>query len=518
MDNMRDVHAHNVGKIAAESRNAKAYKANLRSDFLEEDNYVITQVLKRDMMKHMANEDVEACIPVTYDSFVNKFLEKICNVYDTAPVFKFSKKVNDAQKERFSALMQEVRINQIMQGNNLKMRLHNCILNFVRYNADLNRVYIENDYTIGTSKVFTFPTYQYEARVITYETYTARNDKIWVVWDRIRKEHYYCTSEPEENPDTGEITAEDKKPIIGNKDMISPNYWPWVIYRYREHNGDFWGNGMDWLINLCRVINLMLTITNDDAFQQNLRILIMNFEPIGTMTEDEYPENTASKNKRLKVGMKYPVFPKESKTYGAKDGEKADAKIVQAELFLDSIVDFVQNLTEMAGAMHGVDSAIKRDIESSLSGIALAIRNQPLLSQWSKDIEIMRPFDRQLIKTIIEVNNYHRAIQNKDGIAQKTNMEIDPAILDEMTIEYQRPHVITDEKAEYELERMKWEDGTSSPVHYVMKRYPDMDEDAAQEFIQKNLKDIGDLGGISVKLIPANDKPDGEVEENDEDQ
>ncbi len=517
MDNLNDVHAANVGKITAESRSARADKANLRSDFLEEDNHAITQILRRDMLKHMASEDVTACIPVTYDSFVNKFLEKICNVYDTAPVFKFSKKVNDQQKERFNALMQEVRINQIFQGNNLKMRLHNCILDFVRYNADLNRVYVENDYTIGTAKVFTFPTFQYEARVIAYETYTARNDKIWIIWDRTRKEHYYCSEEPEEDPDTGEILAKDKRPIIGNRDTISPDYWPWVIFRYREHNGDFWGNGMDWLINLCRVINLMLTITNDDAFQQNLRILIMNFEPTGTSTEDEYPADTASKNKRLKVGMKHPIFPKQSKTYGTGDGEKADAKIVQAELFLDSIVGFVQHLSEMAGAMHGVDSAIKHDIESSLSGIALAIRNQPLLSQWSKDIEIMRPFDRQLIRTIIEVNNYHRGVQNKDGIAQKTGMDIDPAIIEEMTIEYQRPHVITDEKAEYELERMKWNDGTSSPIHYVMKRYPDMDEDAAREFVKKNLKDMGELGGVSIKLIQASDTPEGEIEDSDED-
>ncbi|MDZ7821553.1 MAG: hypothetical protein U5N26_06930 [Candidatus Marinimicrobia bacterium] len=303
-----DEHAKNVGKVIYETMEQRAGKANLRSDFLEEDNAVITAVLKRDLQKHMATEDVDNCLPVTYDSFVNAFLEKICNVYDTAPVFKFSKEVKDEQKERFTRLMEEIKINQILQGNNLKVRLHNCILNFVRYNRDLDRIFIENDYTIGTSKVFPFPTYRYEARAVAYETYTAKNDKLWVIWDRITKEHYYSKEEPEIDPDTGKLIA-DRLPVDKNKDTTSPDYWPWVVYRYREHNGDFWGNGMDWLINLCRVINVMLTITNDDAFQQNIRLLIMNFTPEGTETEDEYPDDTANKNKRFKVGMKHPIFP-----------------------------------------------------------------------------------------------------------------------------------------------------------------------------------------------------------------
>ncbi|MDZ7821554.1 MAG: hypothetical protein U5N26_06935 [Candidatus Marinimicrobia bacterium] len=163
----------------------------------------------------------------------------------------------------------------------------------------------------------------------------------------------------------------------------------------------------------------------------------------------------------------------------------------------------------MAGSLHGVDSALKHEIESSLSGIALAIRNQPILNQWSKDIDIFRPYDRQLIKTVIEVNNYHKGVQNKGEMAQRTDMEIDLAILDELTIEYQRPHVITDEKAEYELEKMKWEDGVSSPIQYVMKRNPDMTEDDAKKFVEKNIDDWNALSGRSVGVI----KPDKEDEE-----
>lgn len=506
MTNLNDEHAKNAGKVIFESMEARAAKANLRSDFLEEDNAVIITVLKSDLKKHMDDEDVSNCIPVTFDSFVNSFLEKICNVYDTPPVFKFSKNVPDEQKDRFTRLMKEVKINQIFQGNNLKMRLHNCIMNFVRYNEDLKRVFIENDYTIGTCKAFPYPSYRYEPRAVAYETYTAKDERIWVVWDRLTKEHYYCKEEPKIDPDTNKMIA-DRIPIGNNKNTKAPDYWPWVVYRYREHNGDFWGNGMDWLINLCRVVNVMLTITNDDAFQQNIRLLIMNFTPEGTETADEHPDEK-NKNRRFKVGMRHPLFPKEGSVVGSKEGEHANANVVQADLYLDNIVTFVQKLADMAGSLHGVDSALKHEIESSLSGIALAIRNQPILNQWSKDIEILRPFDRELIRTIIDVNNYHKGIRNEGNIAQKTGLEIDPKILDEMSIEYQRPRVITDEKADYELEKMKWEDGVSSPIQYVMKRNPDMTEEDARKFVEKNLDDWNNLNGRGITVPEPDNEQD----------
>lgn len=503
--NFNDVHAQNIGIISRETISKMANKANLRSNFLEEDNAAIISQLKLDLARHLSNEDVEACIPITLDNMIGAFLEKICNVYDTSPVFKFEDGTNKEQQKRFNKLMEEVKINQVLQGNNIKMRLHNCILNYVRYNDNLGRVFIENDYTVGTCKVFPFPSYRYEPRAVAYETYTALNDKIWIVWDRQEKAHYLSKEEPEIDPDTGKMIA-DRTVIAGNEDVKAPSYWPWVVYRYREHNGEFWGNGMDWLVNLCRIINVLLTLTTDDSIQQNIRLLIMNFTPDGTETADEHPEEK-SKNKRFKVGMKYPIFPKEGETMG-KGLEKADAKVIQADLFLDNIVTFVQKLSDMAGSLQGVDSVLKREIENSLSGIALAIRNQPILNQWSKDIQILRPYDRQLIRTIVEVHNFHKSIKNKDGIAQKTGEEIDVKLLDKLVIEYQRPRVITDEKAEYELEQLKWPDGISSPVIWVMRHNPHMTDKDAKKFVQDNITLWNELSGMGV-TIP---EPDNEEE------
>jgi hypothetical protein len=504
--NINDQHALNIGIVGGETATVQRAKANLRSNFLEEDNNIIVKQLALDLRRHLSEEDIKACIPITLDNFVSAFMEKICNVYDTPPVFKFSKEVSDEQKDRFTRLMTEVKINQVLQGNNIKMRLHNCILDYVRYNEDLDRVFIENDYTVGTCRVFPYPSFRYETRAVAYETYTAKDEKMWVIWDRIKKEHYLSKEEPKIDPDTGQLQA-DRIKIGDNTDVKSPGYWPWVIYRYREHNGEFWGNGMDWIVSLCRILNLLLTITTDDAIQQNIRLLIMNFTPEGTQTEDEHPDATGSKNRRFKVGIKYPIFPKESETMG-KGIDKADAKIVQADLYLDNIVTFIQKLSDMAGSMQGVDSVLKREIESSLSGIALAIKNQPILNQWSKDIQILRTYDRELIKTIIEVNNFHKGVQNKGDIAQKTDKEIDINILKELTIEYQRPRVITDEKAEYELEKLKWEDGVSSPILYVMQRNPEMTKEEAQKFVEENLDDWNKINGRGV-TVP---EPDNEQE------
>jgi hypothetical protein len=138
----------------------------------------------------------------------------------------------------------------------------------------------------------------------------------------------------------------------------------------------------------------------------------------------------------------------------------------------------------------------------------MAIRNQPILNQWSKDIQILRAYDRELIRTIIEVNNFHKGVQNKNGMAQKTGFEIDPKIMEELTIEYQRPRVITDEKAEYELEKLKWEDGVSSPILYVMQKHPELTKEKAKEFVEENIDDWNKLTGRGV-TVP---EPDNEQE------
>lgn len=488
-----NVHAANARKVFLESVAKRKAKAILRSDFLEQDNAVIVKILQDDLSRHLDKTDRNKVIPITLDDYVASFLEKICNVYDTPPVFKFNDKVKNDQKARFNDLMGEVRINQIFQQNNIKMRLHNTLLNYVRYNADLDRIFIENDYTIGTCKVFPYAGFQYEPRAVAYETYNESDVRYWVVWDRLNdhEEHYFTKEEPKIETDTGKMIA-TREPIPGNDDTKAPDYWPWVVYRYREHNSEFWGNGMDWLINLCRTLNILLTITADDSIQQNIRLLIMNFTPEGTETADEHSDKTASQNKRLKVGMKHPIFPKKGSIAGD-DQSSADAKVVEADLFLDKIVAFVKDLSDMTGSLQGVDSLLKREIQSNLSGIALAIQNQPKLTQWAKDIQILRPYDRQLIKTLIDVNNAHRAKND-------TTKRIDPKIMEHLSIDYQRPKVITDEKAEYELERMKWENGTSSPILWVKSRYPEMDDAKAEKFIKENLEKWNALNGMGITV------------------
>ena len=490
----------NARQVSRENIKMQAGKAILRSEFLEKDNAVIYSVLRGDLKKHMEDNDINNVIPTTLDEFVPSFLDQICNVYDTPPVFKFDDKLKGKDRDimNFTKLMEEVKIHQVLQQNNKKMRLHNCILDYVKYNPELDIIFIENDYTIGTCKVFTYPSYRYEPKAVAFETYNEKDEKIWIVWDRKDKntiEHYITDEEPSFDADTGLVTV-DRRPVGKNKDFTGPAYWPWTVYRYEEHNSEFWGNGMDWLINLSRVINLMLTVTGDDAIQQNLRLLILNFTPIGTETEDEYPEKNQSSNKRIKSGMRHPIFAKENNNPGAsKNSTTPHGEVVSGDLNLDAMVQFVRDLSDMAASLHGVDSTLKKEIESSLSGIAMAIKNQPKMIQWSKDIQTLRPFDRKLIKSIIEVNNYYRTTED-------TTKKIDLAILDYLTIDYQRPRVVTDEKAEYELEKMKWGDGVSSPILWVKRHHPEMDDKQAEEYVRNNLSKWNELQGIDT--IPIN--------------
>ena len=61
--------------------------------------------------------------------------------------------------------------------------------------------------------------------------------------------------------------------------------------------------------------------------------------------------------------------------------------------------------------------------------------------------------------------------------------------------------MVTDVKEEYELERLKWDDGTSSPLLYVMRKNPEFTEEEARDYLKKNLSDFGELNVISTEFI-----------------
>jgi len=476
-------HQLNLALMKRADLNKQMQMANSRDWFWEQDNHVIRSFLENDLKLYYVDQaDITHMKLITLDFFISAFLKKLCNVYDTPPVFKFEEKVKEESETRFNKLMNEVDIKQKMAENFEKMRLHNTIMVYVQYAGSIDLMHIQNGFNVGNTYIIEHPEYTLEWDALAYVYISESSQDVQrIVWDRGTNEHYILLSDkalPKFHKDkkTRRFDGKDYIAIDDNKTLDAPKYdeegtMPWITYRFQDHNRAFWGNGFDSLVELVRVINVLLTVAEDDTIQETIRILMLDFDPIGTLGEGG----------TTKVGLRHPVFPRG----GTVGGEgKPSGQILSADLYNDDIYKLVDKLAGITSNMHSVDSPLKERLTQDLSGIALRLRAEPLMRSWALDINKLRKSDMDLIKTIVLVNNYHR-----------DDNQIDVKMLESLNIDYQQPHVVSDENSDYELERMKWEDGMSSPVQFIMKLDPEIkSEDDAKETIKKNLEDSKEVG------------------------
>jgi hypothetical protein len=473
------IHRLNYERIFQGENQIRIENAQNRDYFYDQDNDAIGQILRADLSPFMDTADISRLNPITLDQFVYSFLEKVCNVYDRPPVFQFPEGVKPASKEAFMHLMDEVQIHQVMQENFLRTRLHNSILVTVKWSKQLDRLFIENGYNEGNTFVVPHDEYLYEPRIVAYETVGWDNKLLWIVWDREANEHYATKELPKYDPASRQVLSE-KIPIPPAKSIAAPPIWPWTAYHYRRQN-DFWGNGLDGLIQLARSINVLLTVLNDDSIRETIRLLILNFNPAGSKGEKG----------QLKTGLTHPIYP-ESRVG---DGSGPTADVVSADLYTEEIIGLIDKLTEIVSSTHNIPNPLKSQMTEALAGVTLRMKNEPLLQQWEKDQGILRPYDRDLLGRIVEANNFFRP-----------GARVDPGILAELSVKYSDPSIVTDEAADLATEELKWRAGVSSPVAYVQSKHPEMTEKEAEEFIRKNLAQWNDLMGLKVQVNTPGDK------------
>ena len=461
----------------------KGQRAITRDLFYTQDNKGVQGLLTDDLKKYVDTADISRMKLITLDFFIPAFLEKLCSVYDVAPVFKYEEGVGDKDIELFTALIEETRIHSIFQESFLRCRLHNTIIANVKYASNLDRVFVDNSYHAGNTEVLTYSDVHTEPKIIYWEEVKGANS-IWIVWDREKGFHYWTPKKPEYDAKINDIVGA-KHPIGDNPDLLGPDYWPFVVYRYRDHSNKFWGYGMDAIVELIRSINVLLTVCNDDTIQETIRLLILNFNPTGTEGE----------RGQLKTGLRHPLFME-----SAIGDSKPEGEILSANLYNKDVVELIEKLTDFVSKLHNVDNILRAELQQNLSGIALRLKNEPQLRQWAKDINILRPMDRDLLQTLVDVNNYHR----------EPGRQISDGFLERVSVDYQEPRIVTDEKEDYELERAKWEDGTSSPIRYILKKNPEFNEEEAGEYIRLNLAVFNGIMGIGVG-IPVDEEQEGDI-------
>ena len=463
--------SYNIRQITNEDREKLA---NLREVYFTRDILNASGILKNDLQQYVDNADIRRMKLIVLDELIPSFLRKICNVYDTPPLYKFPK---DADTTRFDMMLDEVQLNRWLPETLERSRFHNTIIAFVRYNKELDKLYIENSWHAGNCEIETYDSYDKDMRKFSY--LTGSGDATYrIFWELLSKDdsgkaktlHYKMKIGKAGKP------IDEKLPVGENTDLFGPDYWPFVTYRYSERGEGFWGNAMDSLVELVRAINILLTVIQDDTIQETIRILLLNFDAIGTEGDKG----------QLKTGLRHPIMPENQL-----GRDNMDAKIIEAKLYNDEAMKLIEGLWSVVANTHNVGNVLKPDFKQAISSLALRVQNEPLLRDWAHDINVVTPTDMELVKALATVNNYHRP---KDLV--------DMGLLNELVIEYQEPNMITDEADEYRLEQDMWKDGTSSPLLYVMRRNPEMDEDQAREYIKTNLAITQELTGLTFDNTP----------------
>lgn len=471
-------------EVTSLSHDDRAKLANLREVFFTRDVISTLNILKSDIQLYVDKGDISRMKLVVLDELIPYFIKSICNVYDTAPLFKFAKDDKEGI-DGFNELSKEVQLNRFLSETFERCRFHNTIIVYIRYNKELDKVFLENSWHAGNCEITTYEGYSLEMKKFGYLMDTEPNmPKYRIFWELLgynadgtaKTEHYKVKLN--KNGTTPKRPV--KEPIGENNDITGPTYWPFVTYRYSERGRGYWGNAMDSVVELIRMINILLTITSDDTIQETIRILLLNFDPTGTTGEKG----------QLKTGMRHPISPPDQIGRDTMDG-----KILNADLYTDDVLKLVEGLWSIVSNTHNVGNVLKPDFRQAVSSLALRVQNEPVIRDWAHDINVVAPLDPQLVRKIVEVNNYHR-----DGKLGSKDKRIDLKLLDDLLIEYQEPHVVTDEKEEYAIEKQKWPDGTSSPLLYVMRKNPEMSEDEAKQYIKDNLKVTGELTGFDIEV------------------
>jgi len=482
----------NFKKNMTGNRAQQAQAAIARDYFYNQDHFAIRNYLALDLQNTYALEDIPELKYITIDFMVAAFLQKLVNVHNESIVFKFDESVPKTESDKFAELMNEIEYQSFFPDMAYKTRLHNTALAYVRYNQDLDKVFVGNDYNVGNCEVVTWNGYNYEAEIIAYE-FPLGDELVWVVWDKLRKQHYFIKGDFKYDYKKRGVIG-DKIPIPGNSGIDAPEYWPWQIYRYKKQNEEFWGNGLDAIVELNRVINVLFTVCGDDIVNETLAVWLYNFNPSLA--------GNKRKDGRIKVGFRNPLW-QESKL-----GQGVDPKIevARADLFVDDIVKFVETISSMIANMHGIENVLRTELQQNLAGISIRLKNEPLLRQWKEDINIFAAPDRGVIEHVVEVNNYYRDGTRRDyqGNAIPKNY-IDPRILEKLVLDYQQPSVVTDETADFELLKEQAKAGLASLVNKMQSMNPEMSKDEALQKLKYNLAEWDDIFGSRLDITVPGD-------------
>lgn len=469
--------------------------ARWREAFFTKHTKTIRELLYSDLQRYVAGSDIRRMKLFTLDEFVPSFLRKITDIYNNPIHFRFDDDVDEDNKERLNELKSdEIIFKRFINKNNRRTRLHGTNLVYVRYNEKFDDIYL-NHLHRGNCWVVPYPHYKRKPLIVMYRRKINDEDRYYI-WHREKKEHYYVKEdEPDLDAINGEVevTDDEKIPVADNTTIEAPDYFPFVAYRYDDEANRFWCSGMDSLIEFTRSLNTLLTVTNDDLIQETIKILILNFDPNEAGGSKDGGSNV------FKAGLRHPFCKKSDSSLGGEESEPT-GEVVQGDLFVQETMEFIEKITGMICGLYDVENLMKTQDMKRVTGEALRLKYSFLEKNWREDVGLLKRYDRELLETVINVNNYHRTGDDT----------VDRDILSKMEMEYEKPSMTMKEGQELANAQTKWKNGLSNPAEYLAKK-ENITEEEAKKRIQENKELTEELVGRTTSLGMTNTQNNQEV-------
>ena len=268
------------------------------------------------------------------------------------------------------------------------------------------------------------------------------------------------------------IVVNAKEEIVSN----NPNEYaviPYVVYRI-EDKGDFWGEGLNEVVDLNNEINVQLTSLSTNGLYQGGSILFgVNVSENGVVKvgPNSSLQVIESPNNKVTPSLSY-ITP--------------DPKI-------DQLITLINFYIKQAYIGQGLSSTQYDSEGKDESGIAKYINNVELQERRKDFIDASILFEKKLFSMLKIV--YNKAIE--DG-----ELEGDPIVGDDVKVSYLQESISSlSDKEKYELTKMKLNDGILSIYDIVREEYGDtsLTDEECKKIVDDN-KEIN-----NIKILPIID-------------
>jgi len=408
----------------------------------------------KEALSHLFDSSTTNSMKNFYINFVKKIVDQKAIIYNKAAVrnLTIDGKVDADITKKYNKYLSK--------GVNLSNKT--AVKMAVLSNTSLTQVIYDRD--AEKLKYRVEPSYKYDVVVddsdpyilkeVRYRIYNESIDQeLDVVWTK--DSHYY-------EDDKGNRLA-----VGDNVNMINPyNIIPFAVMRINDGE-DFWGEGLNDIVNFNEILNLILTDLLDTGI-----IMGSATTPVGiNLGLNEYIGKNPEDKKTLKLGMKHPLTVENADAIGK---VAPSLTFVKPDVRIKEIMDEVERLMKIFAINHGLNPNSMTLNSNSSSGYSKMMDALDEIHIRESMIEQGRAYEEELFNISRRILNVH----TKENFPDDLEVKVDFAEVS-LPLSPQEWSLKVSEEFKFNLK---------TPVDFLIELNNDLTVEEAEAIIERNTK------------------------------